>query len=112
MSGSVVFRWLLPAALATALASPVQTASPMGGGHGMGGGGVTVWVAWEEEGLVGEEWRCAVARRCHPVPLATTEQITLLSTRIQRLETITLADPPIGVITRLIARTNLVIAKA
>jgi hypothetical protein len=40
MSGSVFFRWLLPAALAAALAIPVQTAgaSPMGGGHGMGGG--------------------------------------------------------------------------
>jgi hypothetical protein len=43
---------------------------------------VTVWVAWAEVGLVGAGWRCAVARRCHPVPLATTERITLLSTRL------------------------------
>jgi hypothetical protein len=41
MSGSVVFRWLVPAALAALLTIPVQTAaaSPMGGGHGMGGMG-------------------------------------------------------------------------
>jgi hypothetical protein len=41
MSGSVVFRWLLPAAVAALLAIPVQSAgaSPMGGGHGMGGMG-------------------------------------------------------------------------
>jgi hypothetical protein len=45
MSGSVVFRWLLPAALATLVAIPVQTAGAMGmgGGHGgMGGGGMHV----------------------------------------------------------------------
>jgi hypothetical protein len=42
MSGSVVFRWLLPAALAALLAIPVQTAGAMGmgGGHGGMGGGM------------------------------------------------------------------------
>jgi hypothetical protein len=41
MSGSVVFRWLLPAGLAALLTIPFQTAaaSGMGGGHGGGGGG-------------------------------------------------------------------------
>ncbi|MBV8278049.1 MAG: peptidoglycan-binding protein [Verrucomicrobia bacterium] len=43
MSGSVVFRWLLPAALAALLAIAVQTAGAHsmggGGGHGMGGMG-------------------------------------------------------------------------
>jgi hypothetical protein len=41
MSGSVVFRWLLPAGLAALLTIPFQTAAAngMGGGHGMGGGG-------------------------------------------------------------------------
>ena len=41
MKGSVVFRWLVPAALGALLAIPVQTAgaSPMGGGHGGMGGG-------------------------------------------------------------------------
>lgn len=42
MSGSAVFRWLLPAAVAALLTIPLQTAgaSPMGGGGhgGMGGG--------------------------------------------------------------------------
>jgi hypothetical protein len=42
MSGSIVFRWLLPGAVAALLAIPVHSvgASPMGGGHGMGGGGM------------------------------------------------------------------------
>jgi hypothetical protein len=49
MSGSVVFRWLLPAGLAALLTIPFQTAAAsgmgggghggMGGGHGMGGMG-------------------------------------------------------------------------
>lgn len=49
MSGSVVFRWLLPAAVAALLTIPLQTAAAssmggggrggMGGGHGMGGMG-------------------------------------------------------------------------
>jgi Putative peptidoglycan binding domain len=41
MSGSVVFRWLLPAGLAALLTIPFQTAgaSGMGGGHGGMGGG-------------------------------------------------------------------------
>ena len=41
MSGSIVFRWLLPAGLAALLTIPFQTAaaSGMGGGHGGGGGG-------------------------------------------------------------------------
>jgi Putative peptidoglycan binding domain len=41
MSGSVVFRWLLPAGLAALLMIPFQTAaaSGMGGGHGGMGGG-------------------------------------------------------------------------
>jgi putative peptidoglycan binding protein len=41
MSGSVVFRWLVPAALAALLAIPIQTAEGSrmgGGGGGMGGG--------------------------------------------------------------------------
>jgi hypothetical protein len=36
MSGSVVFRWLVPAALAALLAIPIQSA----GAHSMGGGGM------------------------------------------------------------------------
>jgi len=41
MKGLVVFRWLMPAALAALLSIPVQTVSahPTGGGHAMGGMG-------------------------------------------------------------------------
>ena len=55
MSGSVVFRWLLPAAVAALLTIPLQTAaaSSMGGGGHGGMGGGHGWVAWAE-GLVGE----------------------------------------------------------
>jgi Putative peptidoglycan binding domain len=42
MKGLVVFRWLMPAALAALLSIPVQTVSahPSGGGHAMGGHGM------------------------------------------------------------------------
>jgi hypothetical protein len=91
MSGSVVYRWLLPAAVAALLAIPVQTAgaSPMGGGHGMGGGGGHGMGGMGRAGFGGRGMimggRPAMAPRFsshNGMILATTERITLLSTRI------------------------------
>ena len=101
MKGLVVFRWLMPAALAALLSLPIQIASahPSGGAEGWED---TVWEVW-----AGEGWEAAPRR--DRISLAATERIILITAGIEGA-TIILTGSPIGMTASLIIGINSVTA--
>ena len=110
MKGLVVFRWLMPAALAALLFLPIQIASahPSGGGGGMGGHGMGGMGGHGMGGWAGEGWEAAPRR--DRISLAATERIILITVGIEGGRTIILAGSPIGTTASLIIGINSVTA--